>query len=148
MLLVFLFGALATADRYPTTEQDCFVGCQEALGYVQFGGPPEATEDNYYDVHCQNDLLVKSIYLCARAYCSPHDLEVGWEYANKQCVENSTPLPSLTIVDNFTTEEINAMPTLGFDGYFTSGEEVTNNTIMPTRELARLGKHTDVRSRK
>ena len=78
-LFVSLFSAFVTALDYPSRDQYCFVGCQEVLAYVQFGGPPEATEENYYDVHCQNALLVEPVYLCARAHLSAPEVNAGWE---------------------------------------------------------------------
>ena len=80
--LIFLYGALVTAVLYPGKDDYCFAGIQEALAYVPFNGPPEATEDNYYNVYCENSLRAQSVFLCARKYCSPHEVNAGYVFSD------------------------------------------------------------------
>ena len=80
--LIFLYGVSVTAVLYPGKDHYCFAGIQEALAIVPFNGPPEATEDNYYNVYCENSLRAQSVFLCARKYCSPHEVNAGYVFSD------------------------------------------------------------------
>ena len=144
-LLLQLSGLIA-ASLYPGKDVYCYVGCQDALGYVQFAGPPEATEDNYYAVQCENVLRVQSTFLCVRKYCTAHEVDAGWKYTSGECEDNGSQLPGLSIVDNYTLEDINRLTTLSYDEYLLMDEELVNSTLIPTAELAKHARRSAVRS--
>lgn len=136
--LAFLV-ALSTAEKDPRDDQYCFIACQQALSGLTFAGSP-SQEETYEGEPCENSLHVQSIFLCVRRYCSEHQVEVGYEYASAGCKASGYSLPSMTIVDSFTMEDMNKIKLLEYGDKPDSFE----SPVIPSRELYQLGERTQV----
>ena len=137
--LAFLV-ALSTAEKDPRDDQYCFIACQQALSGLTFAGSP-SQEETYEGEPCENSLHVQSIFLCVRRYCSEHQVEVGYVYATAGCKASGYPLPSMTIFDSFTMEDMNRIKPLEYGDKPDSVE----SPVIPSRELDQLGERTQVR---
>ena len=106
-LCVSVLGAFLCLSQAgdPQTDQYCFEGCVESFGKKIFAGTP-TLEDGYYPEFCGNALHLQSLYLCARKFCTNHEIERGFEYNSGICEENGETFPSVSVVDNYTTEDI------------------------------------------
>lgn len=133
------FAVFSAAEFNPTKIQYCFEGCMEALAEQTYVGTPTA-EDGYYLETCENALHVQSIFLCVRAYCTSEEARQGFEFESSNCKKNGASLPSMSIVDNVTMEDIQSMQTLDYGVTL----EMINSTIIPSRDHYQLGLRTIV----
>ena len=134
-----LFVSVSTAETNPRKDQYCFAGCQQALGSQNFAGHPNQ-DDEYGASGCENFLGVQSVYLCARTYCTIHQIIEGRDYAIKSCEDSGFVFPLLTDTSALTADEIQRLPKLAY------GDELDeiNTTIIPDQDLFDLGVHTVV----
>lgn len=139
LLAIGLFIAVSTAAVDPRQDQYCFAGCQQALGGQNFAGHPNQ-DDEYGAQGCENTLEVQSVYLCARAYCTTHQIRAGRDYAIESCEESGFSFPNLTNVQSLSADEIQGMTKLEY------GDEPDsiNTTIIPSQDLFELGVRTTV----
>ena len=131
--------SVSTADTNPRKDQYCFAGCQQTLGSRNFAGHPNQ-DDDYGASGCENSLCVQSTYLCARAYCTTHQIIAGRDYAIKSCEDSGFVFPYLANTQALTADEKSLLPTLE---YGDEPDEI-NSTIIPSRDLFDLGVHTVV----
>ena len=134
-----LFVSVSTADTNPRKDQYCFAGCQQTLASQNFAGHPNQ-DDDYGASGCENSLCVQSTYLCARAYCTTHQIIAGRDYAIKSCEDSGFVFPSLANTQALTADEIQRLPKLE---YGDEADEI-NTTIIPSQDLFDLGVHTVV----
>lgn len=134
-----VFVSVSTADTNPRKDQYCFAGCQQTLGSQNFAGHPNQ-DDEYGASGCENSLCVQSTYLCARAYCTTHQIIVGRDYAIKSCEDSGFVFPLVADTQALTADEIQRLPVLE---YGDEPDEI-NTTIIPSRDLFDLGVHTVV----
>ena len=139
LIAIGLFVAVSTAEVDPRKDQYCFAGCQQALGGQAFAGRPNQ-DDEYGAQGCENALQVQSVYLCARAYCTTHQIRAGKDYAIESCEESGFSFPNLANVRSLSADEIQSLPKLEY------GDEPDsiNTTIIPSRDLFELGVRTTV----
>lgn len=139
LLAIGLFSGVSIAEVDPRQDQYCFAGCQQALGGQAFAGRPNQ-DDEYGAQGCENSLQVQSVYLCARAYCTIHQIRAGRDYAIESCEESGFSFPNLTNVQSLSADEIQGMTKLEY------GDEPDsiNTTIIPSRDLFELGVRTTV----
>ena len=83
---------------------------------------------------------MQSTYLCARAYCTTHQIITGRDYAIKSCADSGFVFPSLANTQALTADEIQRLPKLE---YGDEPDEI-NTTIIPSQDLFDLGVHTVV----
>ena len=140
LLALGLFISVSEADTNPRKDQYCFAGCQQTLSSQNFAGHPNQ-DDDYGASGCENALCVQSTYLCARAYCTTHQIIVGRDYAIKSCEDSGFAFPFVADTQALTTDEIQRLPKLE---YGDEPDEI-NSTIIPSQDLFDLGVHTVVR---
>lgn len=136
-LCVSLVSTESSSD--PSPNQYCFAACQTAFSGQNFSGSP-STADGDTAGNCANALFVQSTFLCVKAYCPSDQARSGYAYANEQCESSGYSLPSLSIVDNVTMEDIQTMQTLQYG----DTPPVINSTIIPSADLFQLGLRTMV----
>ena len=134
-----LYVAVSIAEVDPRKDQYCFAGCQAALSSQNFAGHPNQ-DDEYGAQGCENTLEVQSVYLCARAYCTAHQIQVGADYAVASCQESGFTFPYLSDLQTLSADEIQRLPKLE---YGDEPDEI-NTTVIPSRDLFDLGVHTTV----
>ncbi|KAL9597953.1 MAG: hypothetical protein Q9179_004092 [Wetmoreana sp. 5 TL-2023] len=139
VLTLALFITSSTAEKDPRENEYCFAGCQQALAGLNFAGFP-SLEDSYDAEPCENSLHVQSVLLCARAYCTTHQIHVGSRYASGRCEAGGYGFPNLSIVDNVTTKGIQQMKTLEYG----DAPDIINTAVIPSRKLFELGERTVV----
>ena len=134
-----LFISVSTAETNPRKDQYCFAGCQQTLGGQNFAGHPNQ-DDEYGAAGCENSLGVQSVYLCARTYCTTHQIMAGRDYAIKSCEDSGFVFPLLEDTSALSADEIQRLPKLAY------GDELDeiNSTIIPDQDLFDLGVHTVV----
>ena len=137
---VSIISAESNAD--PSPDQYCFQGCEVALAGQNFTGDPSTVDDDPAG-NCENALYVQSMFVCARTYCTSHQARSGWEYAKNQCESSGYSFPSLSIVDNVTTEDVQTMQKLEYMDYM-EAPLVINSTVIPSEDLFQLGYRTMV----
>ncbi|KAL8735049.1 MAG: hypothetical protein Q9181_002971 [Wetmoreana brouardii] len=127
------------SEKDPREDQYCFAGCQQALAGQTFAGFP-SIEDSYDAESCENSLHVQSVLLWTQAYCTSHQIYVGFKYASGHCEAGGYGFPNLSVVDNVTTKGIQQMKTLEYG----DAPDIINTAVIPSRELLKLGERTVV----
>ena len=125
----------------PSVHQECVSAVFSILGNLNFEGIGYGL---YYVVICQNPLKVASIYAVSRTYCSPSDLDPGFDYLKTACHKygGAELLPESEVAANLTDEAISRYPVLS-----QTDELVLTNLTTPiliSRDWFDLGFRTEV----
>lgn len=129
--LLLLTAALApcalAADGYPSQAAVCLYSCQTAVGTYTFASPKGVT---YEEPRCQNDLSIRSTYLCGRQYCSLDEYEAGTQFLEKLCTNLDHELPGNEIVSSITAQQLSQIPVVQ------KGDKTKfNRTIIPEKKF-------------
>ncbi|KAH8899108.1 ferric reductase like transmembrane component [Thozetella sp. PMI_491] len=103
-LLAFAAQPRTTAAAPDPRGAPCFEACQMTLRPISFTGADGGVARLKY---CRNPLGVASLYLCARAYCTPENRIEGLDFENKTCqAKYKTALPPWDFIANYTDEDV------------------------------------------
>ncbi|KAK5052581.1 hypothetical protein LTR84_002446 [Exophiala bonariae] len=132
--IVLLGGAVAVD---PAT--DCLEGTLAAVQMFGLGDP----EAGYYENMCQNMISVMSMWAAAKLYCTPKEIEAGFnlyapyctEYGGVELISYSEVLPLLT------DEYITSLPVVGLEEM--NAGETWNTSILISKDLWLLGSRSE-----
>lgn len=100
LTLLFLAPSLVTAKRQYHKDEICAISCQKSLSSITFTGAKST---------CLNVLYSQSLYICAKVYCSEHDVTAGLANINATCIAKNMPALPYSIISNFTSTQIAAV---------------------------------------
>lgn len=135
LILLSLISLSLQGDYQPTHTQLCAQSCQDAFEQVTFGST--VSTDDYYTGWCQDTYRWSSTWLCAKSYCSPHEIQIGSVYFQKSCDIVHLKAPTYeSVIANFTDEMIQNLTVVGYDDVVTNTpKEIYNTTLLATEDL-------------
>jgi len=91
---------------------------------------------------CTNDLKITSGYLCLRIFCTPEESAERLAESNATCQLVNSPLPSYSIIDSYTDEDINNLHHLISEDIFEIPAIIFNEVVIPSKVLYELAYRT------
>jgi hypothetical protein len=143
VLLIALSHRAVCAPFAP--EKFCFASCQQILRSIQFE-PAEVQPGELcsgWRCECENRLLITSLYLCNKLYCSPDERDRGIAELDQTCrTYANVTLPPYSIVEGYTDEEIKLLRHLQTEDIFEIVPPVLTEVVVPSERVFLLARDT------
>ncbi|KAF2095576.1 ferric-chelate reductase [Rhizodiscina lignyota] len=139
ILLVLSGVAFGTVDEYT----GCLQGAQTAVNYLIFN---VTDPTDYYGNLCTNKLYTISMYAAAKLYCTPREIQAGFDYFNPLCQEDGGVelVPYSKIEPLLTDGYIISLPVANYSDYINA--TVFNTPVLISRSYWEMARDTYVRT--
>lgn len=135
-VFIVLFRRASAVD--PAT--DCVEGTVAATQMFGLGDP----ELGYYENMCQNMISVVSMWAAAKLYCTPNEIEAGFNLYAPYCTEYGGVelIPYSEVLPLLTDEYIASLPVVGLEDL--DAGTIWNTSILISKDLWSLGARSEV----
>lgn len=141
-IVLFSWACLVFAEPFGPTEF-CFRSCQTVIGAAQFH--TNTPEVDWIQESCTNDLRISSAFLCFKIFCNPKEILDGLANFNETCRLVDSPLPSYSLIDRYTDDDINRLHHLAPEEVIENPTIFFKETVVISKDLYKLAFKTLVR---
>ena len=109
-------------------------------GFADFGDRCASNEE----VGMVKDLYIVSMYAAAKLYCTPEEIQAGYDYYNPTCLEYGGVefTPYAKVEPNLTNDYIASLPVASYDDY--KNVTIFNTPVLISRSYWEIARDTTV----
>ncbi|KAL3418133.1 ferric-chelate reductase [Phlyctema vagabunda] len=135
LLLLITLSTFIWARSAPT--EFCFGACQQILRSVHFNETNPGINKP-----CRNEFEIPSLYICAKLHCNPDQRERSLVGLNKTCLRRNATLPSFSIIDKYTDDDISKLRRLQSGDTSRPDPLDLSEVVVPSEKLYELAYDT------